>query len=260
VIRKYPRTRHIEGSRLQPGDSDLDAVPRSELAKHHLVIEEKLDGANAGISFDADGRLNLQSRGHFLVGGPRERHFALFKTWAQRHRAVLHERLEDRYVLYGEWLYAKHTIFYDALPHFFLEFDVLDRETESFLSTPKRHELLRDSPIQSVPVLAQGELGDPDALVQPSLYKTEQWRDALCEAARYEGLDVDRVVAETDPHDLSEGLYIKAEDDDRVIARYKYVRASFLTSVVDSGSHWHARPIVPNRLARDIDIFAEVLP
>jgi hypothetical protein len=29
---KYPRTPHIEGSRLQPGDEDLDSVPFSAIA------------------------------------------------------------------------------------------------------------------------------------------------------------------------------------------------------------------------------------
>src|SRR5205807_2014548 len=32
--------------------------------------------------------------------------------------------LTDRYILYGEWLYAKHTVFYTDLPHYFLEFDI----------------------------------------------------------------------------------------------------------------------------------------
>lgn len=27
-IHKYPRTPHIEGSRLQPGDEDLSQIPR----------------------------------------------------------------------------------------------------------------------------------------------------------------------------------------------------------------------------------------
>jgi hypothetical protein len=45
-------------------------------------------------------------------------------------------------VLYGEWLYAKHTIFYDRLPQYFLEFDVLDLESDAFLSTARRRELL----------------------------------------------------------------------------------------------------------------------
>jgi hypothetical protein len=235
-------------------------VPLSELTGRHLVIEEKVDGANAAISFGSHGELHLQSRGHFLVGGARERHFALFKTWAHRHRAALFEQLRDRFVLYGEWLFAKHTVFYDALPHYFLEFDVLERETGDFLSTPRRRVLLRETPVRSVPVLAEGELGDPDARVRPSLFKSERWRDALRESARAEGLHVDRVVMQTDPSDLAEGLYIKAEDDDRVLGRYKYVRASFLTSVLDSGSHWLARPIVPNRLAPGVDIFAEATP
>jgi RNA ligase len=61
--------------------------------------------------------------------------------------------LGDRYVLYGEWLYAKHTVFYNALPHYFLEYDVLDLHTQQFLSTQVRRVLLAALPIVSVPVL-----------------------------------------------------------------------------------------------------------
>ena len=133
-IVKYPRTPHLEGSRLQPGDEDLDQVPFAELAGRNLVVEEKLDGANAGLRFDAAGRLYLQSRGHFLTGGPREKHFNLFKQWANGLAVALWDRLSTRYVLYGEWLYAKHTIFYDRLPQYFLEFDALDTDSGEFLS------------------------------------------------------------------------------------------------------------------------------
>src|SRR4051794_30538549 len=67
AIRKYPRTRHLVGSGLQPGDQDLDAVPVSELRGKNVVIEEKMDGANCGISFGPDFGLLLQSRGHSLT-------------------------------------------------------------------------------------------------------------------------------------------------------------------------------------------------
>lgn len=80
-ILKYPRTCHVQGSRLQPGDEDLEQVPLRELVGKHLVIEETQDGANSGISFDAGGKLHLQSRGHFLQGGPREAQFTLLKRW-----------------------------------------------------------------------------------------------------------------------------------------------------------------------------------
>ena len=64
-IYKYPRTRHIEGSRLQLGDS-ADDKPFAELKGKRLIIEEKVDGANCAISFP-DGVLRLQSRGHYLT-------------------------------------------------------------------------------------------------------------------------------------------------------------------------------------------------
>ena len=82
---KYPRTHHLEGSRLQPGDEDMDSVPFRDIEGRFLVVEEKLDGANAALRFDASGRLHLQSRGHFLAGGAREKHFDLFKQWAAAH-------------------------------------------------------------------------------------------------------------------------------------------------------------------------------
>ncbi|MFG2044917.1 RNA ligase family protein [Dactylosporangium sp. NPDC048998] len=250
MLRKYPRTPHLQGSRLQPGDHDLAQVPFAELAGRPLVVEEKLDGANAAISFDTDGGLLLQSRGHYLTGGPREKQFALFKAWAAGVRYQLWPVLRDRFILYGEWLYAKHTVFYDALPHHFCEFDVYDRRSEVFLSTPHRRELLAGLGVASVPVLHEGSFADLAALtklVGPSTCRTGGWREALREAAVAGGADPDQVVRETDMSDDMEGLYLKLEDDDAVLGRYKWVRPSFHTAILDSGSHWQDRPIVANR-------------
>lgn len=258
-ILKYPRTHHIEGSRLQIGDEDLDSVPLAELAGLDLVIEEKLDGANAGISFSETGELWLQSRGHYLTGGYRERHFSLFKTWANGHHNELWRVLGDRYVVYGEWLYAKHTVFYDQLPHFFLEFDVFDREADEFLSTRRRNQLFERCTVVSVPVLWTGRgprRADLDALIGSSLYKSAAWRDSLASAAAAAGVEADRASDETDSADDMEGLYIKVESRGAVVGRYKFVRASFLTTVAESGSHWLDRPIIANRLAAGVDIFA----
>ena len=258
-IRKYPRTRHIEGSRLQPGDEDLESVPFAALDGRNLVVEEKMDGANAALRFDAEGHLLLQSRGHYLQGGAREKHFNLFKQWATAHAAPLRERLGARYVLYGEWLYAKHTVFYDALPHYFLEFDVLDTHDGVFLSTERRRVLLAGAPIVSVPVLREGKVRNKKSLLSflgPSNFKTPNWRQHLTAAAEGRDIDSARVVRETDSSDEMEGLYIKVEEEGRVVERYKFVRHGFLTSVLDSGTHWLNRPIVPNQLAPGIDLFA----
>ena len=258
-ISKYPRTPHIEGSRLQPGDEDLESVRLSTLAGKTLVVEEKLDGANAGISFSDSGELQLQSRGHFLTGGYRERHFNLFKTWANVHRNELWRCIGSRFVVYGEWLYAKHTVFYDALPHYFLEFDVLDKESGRFLSTPRRHAMFRGGPVVSVPVIWTGvgpSRKQLDSMVTSSRYKSPRWLARLHEVAEAESLAVDKALAESDTADEMEGLYIKVESGEETVGRYKYIRQSFLTTVADSNSHWLDRPIVPNQLAPGVDIFA----
>ena len=258
TIYKYPRTHHIEGSRLQPGDEDLSAISFSELRGRHLVVEEKMDGANAGLSFGPDGALRLQSRGHYLTGGHRERHFNLLKRWAATHTHALHRALGCRYLMYGEWLYAKHTVYYNKLPHYFMEFDVLDMETGAFLDTPSRATLLAGLPVVSVRVLHSGPLSSVErltAMVGPSAFVAPGHTDELAHEHRSRGLSVERALAETDPTELMEGLYVKVEEGGQVVERYKWVRAGFLTAVFCAEGHWQNRPVVPNRLAPGVDIF-----
>ena len=256
---KYPRTPHLVGSRLQPGDDSAGQIQLDQLAGGHLVFEEKLDGANVAISFDRNGSLTLQSRGHVLAGGAREAQFNLFKAWAQTHERIFKTRLGQRFMMFGEWCFAKHTVFYDRLPHYFIEFDIYDRERAAFLPTPRRHALLAGLPVVSVPVVHRGNLPkkvELSALVGPSLYKSRDWRQALRLAAAGAGLDIPTVLGQTEDSDLAEGLYLKQEDEEQVIGRYKFVRADFHQTIQDSGSHWQERPILPNRLANGIDLFA----
>ena len=259
-IDKYPRTRHVGDSRLQSGDHDLTAAQFDELCDKHIVIEEKVDGANCGISFDDDFEMYLQSRGHYLTGGPRERQWDLFKSWANQHRDELLNILEDRYTMYGEWLYAKHTVFYDALPHYFLEFDIYDKQTKTFLSTRQRQKLLVKSSVKSVKVLYEGPVGrdqhvsslsDLKMFVTHSYFKTGLWKKALLKQASNSHVDPADALAQTDQHDHMEGLYIKSESDLHVLDRYKWVRHTFLSAIAESDTHWADRPIIPNMLAPD---------
>ena len=251
-IQKYPRTPHIEGSRLQPGDEDLSQIPFEAIRGRHLVVEEKCDGANSAVSFAPDGELLLQSRGHFLTGGYRERHFNLMKQWANAHRDELFALLGRKYIMYGEWMYAKHTVFYDALPHYFLEFDILDRETGTFLDTPTRQAMLRGAPVVSVPVLGEGVFRSREELLKllgRSNYVTDDRRQNLWDAAVKLGQDPEKCCGETELSGLMEGLYIKVEEGGRVVDRMKFVRAAFLQCVDFSETHWIDRTIIPNQLA-----------
>ena len=264
TLRKYPRTPHLEGSRLQSGDEDLSQILFSDIQGKHLVVEEKIDGANSAISFNEDGELLLQSRGHYLTGGYRERHYNLMKQWANVHQDAFFDVLGSRYILYGEWMYAKHSVYYDKLPHYFLEFDIFDRETGIFLDTHRRHTMLEDLPVISVPVLAEGAFQRKEQLISllgDSCCISDAHIENLRATSEKLGLDPDRQCRETDGTKLMEGLYIKVEENGQVVDRLKYVRASFTQTVEVSKTHWLDRPIVPNGLAIPLDaLFAGKLP
>lgn len=257
---KYPRTPHLYGSRLQQGDSGHDQVRIEDIRGGELVWEEKLDGANSAISFTANG-MQLQSRGHVLTGGAREAQFNLFKKWATAVSDDLYCILGDRYIMYGEWCFAKHTVFYDNLEHYFYEFDIYDKQENVWLDTETRHAMLADCPVVSVPVIHRGHLQnvkDVRNLIKNSAYKTSNWKDSLIKQAISHGIDPEQVVKETEKSDLAEGLYLKHEQDGVVIARYKFVRPDFHQTILDSGSHWSTRKILPNMLKSGIDIFVNI--
>ena len=157
-------------------------------------------------------------------------HFNLFKQWGACVSPRLRPVLGDRFVLYGEWLFAKHALDYSRLPHFFMEFDVMEKVSGKFLDTPSRLVMLSGLPIVSVKVIGQGAYD------------------------RLEGLT--RLAGESSFRDgPMEGLYIKHEEDGEVKGRYKYIRNDFIQKVVDMGDHWLNMPLTPNALAPDADIW-----
>ena len=273
-IVKFPRTPHVEGSRVQAGDEDLQIVPLASLWGKHIVVEEKIDGANSGMSFDPARKLHLQSRGHLLTGGPRETQFTLFKQWAATHADRFRDALGDRYVAYGEWMYTKHTVFYDRLPHYWMEFDVLDKDRSDleayganrhdvnqlwFLDTPSRAALLNGLPYVAVRVLWSGIWLRGmrfEGLMKPSHFKSPQWRGRLQREVANLGYDWDLIWTHTDHSNLMEGVYIKWEENGRVMGRYKFIRADFISLIADDQVHCTNLPTTRNVLADGVNLFA----
>ncbi|MCE9565866.1 MAG: RNA ligase family protein [Planctomycetes bacterium] len=178
---------------------------------------------------------------------------------------LLYLTLGDQYIAYGEWMYSKHTVFYDALPHYWMEFDILDKsrstpEQPCFLDTPSRAKLLERLPIVPVEVLWSGILTKdihlPD-FIGPSHFITPDHAESLRVACQRAGQDFERVRDETDMTGLMEGLYIKVEEDGQVKERYKFVRADFVNKIIEGEEHHLNRPIIPNRLKDGVDLFAE---
>jgi ATP-dependent RNA circularization protein (DNA/RNA ligase family) len=250
---KFPRTKHISGSMLQTGDGDLRVIPFEQIQGKYVVLEEKTDGANSGISFSESGQLLLQSRGYFLEEKNDERQFELLKLWANQYKKELYELLGSSYIMYGEWMYAKHTIYYDRLPHYFMEFDIYDKRSHLFLNTQKRRELLKKYPfIHSARVAYEGQIENVEHirnLIGPSPFISENSAEKLKKTCQKQGIDFQKVEMETDFSGIMEGIYIKVENEETVTERYKYVRETFKTQVVDTETHWIDKPIIENQLA-----------
>ncbi|MEL6110751.1 MAG: RNA ligase family protein, partial [Planctomycetota bacterium] len=103
---KYPRTPHLFGSKGTADDKHLGEVESIELISDPtLIVEEKIDGTNVGIHFTETGEMVLQCRGHLITEGMHPQ-YDLFKQWAAVQRNVLESKLEDRFILFGEWVFA----------------------------------------------------------------------------------------------------------------------------------------------------------
>lgn len=138
-----------------PQIAELTPQEYQELFSGELSIEEKVDGANLGILFDENANLVLQNRGAYLVS-PFEGQFQLLSPWLNKIRDELFDVLEDRFILFGEWCLARHSIEYDKLPDWFLAFDIFDRRAESFVHPLERDKLVAKIDLQTVPRLQTG--------------------------------------------------------------------------------------------------------
>jgi hypothetical protein len=224
---KYPKTPRLPAV--------LDQFDRWR--RHIVVISEKLDGANVAVGFDGP-LLSLQSRGHVLRGGPREKQFDLFKQWAYTHHDQLFGVLGSRYMIFGEWLYAKHRIFYDALPDYFVEYDVYDKEEDVYLSTDLRKRLIGSLGLPAAPILHQGPFDKVSSFAKfigPSHFKTRDWKK------HFKGS-----LDSTDNSLLMEGVYVKIETGTEVVGRLKLPRPDFEKIRMDDND-WLHRPIIQNR-------------
>ena len=65
---KFPSTPYIETDiNIQRSDKILSKSEVRDILSKPVTIEEKIDGANLGISFTANGEIWLQNRGSYLM-------------------------------------------------------------------------------------------------------------------------------------------------------------------------------------------------
>ncbi|KRA33537.1 DNA ligase [Rhodanobacter sp. Root627] len=221
---RFPHTPHLAWLGVgQPRDDKvLSTEEATILLSGSVVVEEKLDGANLGISLAPDGQLRAQNRGQYQTE-PLSGQFSRLASWLTKHRFALTDHLDQRLILFGEWCAAKHSLDYESLPDWFLLFDVYDRVEQRFWSSTRRNAMATSLGLSVVPRLFHGRatLSDLKALLQstPSLYRNGP----------------------------PEGLVIRAESEQWCEARAKLVQPEFTQAI---GEHWRNRSIEWNHLQR----------
>ena len=211
--------RTCSGPKGTEDDKHLSARASSLfIADPSLIVEEKLDGTNVGIHFTSAGKMFLQCRGHEITSGMQAQ-YDLFKQWTYGIRAVMEVVLEDRFILFGEWLYARHSVHYRTLPHYFFEFDIYDKERRIFLDLQSRLGMLEGMGIQTVPVIHRGPTTASELL-------------AMIGPSRFDSAFENPLTGKTD--NLMEGVYLRTESADRVTGRAKLVRPEFVEKIKQS--------------------------
>jgi ATP-dependent RNA circularization protein (DNA/RNA ligase family) len=221
---RYPHTPHLWW--LTDGYPRDDKVLSAEQANYLLlgavVIEEKLDGANMGISIGTDGNIRVQNRGQYL-SRPFVGQFSRLEKWLEVHQDRLFDGLNESLIFFGEWCAARHSLDYDQLPDWWLMFDVYDRDANRFWSSSRRNELALKYGFQVVPCLYQGSAD-------------------LC---KQQVLDLSATSCFRSG--VSEGVVIRQEDAMWLQARAKLVRPNFMQAI---STHWRSRILESNRLRR----------
>ena len=219
-IHKFPRTRHIYN--LGSATADDKVFNKQEydaILREHVSITEKIDGAQLGFSLDENYAIRIQNRSHYITSKYHEQ-FKKIDKWLYDHSADLYEILDQNTILFGEWLYAKHSVSYNNLPNYFIAFDLYDKVNKKFYN--REYMLNKLSGTNIVPVRE---------MFNGSISGKRQLESLIQEQSLYSDQRV-------------EGVYIKTFDDMFTIDRCKLVRSDFICG----NEHWGKRKLEVNTL------------
>ncbi len=219
---RFPHTPHLAwlGEGSPRDDKVLSPNEVTALLAGEVVVEEKLDGANLGLSLAPDGSLRAQNRGQYLAE-PHAGQFARLPAWLAQHSEGLRSVLKPNLILFGEWCAARHSMDYATLPDWFLLFDVYDCSADRFWSTPRRNELANNAGLLTVPQVLHRKATVP--ILKKLVGDT---------ASRYRA-------------GALEGVVIRRESADWCEARAKLVRPDFAQAI---DTHWRKRALEWNRI------------
>lgn len=227
---KYPRTFHLPWS---PGATkdDRKLVSVEHFLNVPVVITEKMDGSNLCMTNKA-----VFARSH--NGPPTHESFNVAKSL---HAQVCHS-IPDGVSVFGEYVFAVHSIRYSELPGYFLVFGAREDATGKWWDWDTTEELAAELGFPTVPVLAKSSqfVAEDGNTYWQGMYETE---GQLREYSNLEYLFANGGKWE---NNISEGYVVRlfGEFTDFQMSVAKYVRANH----VQTDQHWTKKEIEKNKL------------
>jgi hypothetical protein len=221
-FKKFPSTPHLAWLGSAPARADKVLAPAEveTILSGEVLVEEKVDGANLGLSLDPQGEIQVQNRGSYLEAGAHPQFQPLW-AWLALRRVALAEALRGGLILFGEWCFAVHSIEYDALPDWFLAFDIFDSRDGRFWASDRRDPWCDQLGLALVPKIARGHFS-LNQLV------------GMLGASRLGAREL-------------EGLYIRQESEGWLTGRAKLVRPQFVQAI---DAHWSFGVLTRNHLSK----------
>jgi len=239
---KFPRTHHlVDLGAATRDDLRVDDASKwlcAERGGEVVVIEEKIDGANMGLRIAEDGeKLEVQNRSHHVAAASHPQ-WKKLGSFVDVHTAALRRKcLRDRnLILYGEWVYARHSVGYNLLPAYFIAFDLRCLLTGEFVARSELETALAGTGVNLTPLLMRRSLGGGGNGVSLE-------RDVMPLVKRPSSFSA---AAGAEPV-AAEGVYVRVERSGLLHRRAKIVRVDF----VAGHERWDRGPIEPNTLAHE---------
>lgn len=220
-IHKFPRTKHIFN--IGGASSDDKILSKEDynlfMNDHNVFISEKVDGAQIGISIDDNYKIIIQNRSHY-INSKSHSQFEKIDKWIINHYEDLYSILDNNTILFGEWLYATHSISYTHLPDYFLAFDLYDKKNKLFYNRTILENKLKNTNIHIVKEIFSGKIIDNNHLLKLIQQKSFYTNHKI------------------------EGIYLKIFDGDFVKLRSKLVNNDF----IPGNQHWNKSILLKNNL------------
>lgn len=137
---KYPSTMYFDFSPSIDADETFDI---NNFLDCPIVLTVKMDGSNMTMTKD-----HIAARNGWCANHPSF-------DMAKAEHAKMKHLIADNHQIFGEWLYAKHSIEYDNLDGYFQVFSIYDKNIHEFLSWDETKEIANSLGFITVPVVRE---------------------------------------------------------------------------------------------------------